>query len=457
MAYPYLVMTDGTDTVTFANGLGTTTNWPLVRGQWGPRITGIRTSPLGGRGPYADVVEDVSCNIRNTTGELVYSNLDTLVRLLDKAERWWLRNELISPVILKYVPQGSTIHSIATPMQAIVLGRAGSDELNGVGLPQNANDAGMIFEIRGVKVLCLRRGAWTGTTDTPTATASAANPTVHTKAFAATHPINSPMDLTIAGFDRTATPIIKGGYLCVGSNVNDIQFNQGSLVAGYTSVADAANLAKFGTIVRYTPTVTTPVASGSGALTAISGQVAVIAVVRNNSATTSFQMRADLYGQGGNISTPYVTIDTSSLLPRMILLGTVNGTTLSSVGFTVQASAASGTLDINYLLVVNLRDETCAIIATDDVNVSLISSGAVTLNFAFNPNSDQNPRVFANGTGGNAAVVYRGAMPLLATGLNMYALWTATNSNYWVFTNVSNAALPITMLPVRYRSYLSPQ
>src|SRR5437868_4467312 len=102
-------MTDGTDTVTFMDGLGGVTNWPLIRGQWGPAIAGLRTSPLAGRGPYADVAEDLSCNIRNTTGALVYGNLDTLARLLDKAERWWLRNEPISPVVLKYAPQGSTI------------------------------------------------------------------------------------------------------------------------------------------------------------------------------------------------------------------------------------------------------------------------------------------------------------------------------------------------------------
>lgn len=459
-AFPYLVMTDGTDTVTFANGSGTTTNWPLLRGSWAPTIAGLRTSPLAGRGPYADVMEDLSCNIRDTTGALCYQDLDTLARLLDKAERWWLRNEPIAPVLLKYVPQGSTIHATAGPtLTAIVLGRVGSDELNGVSLPQSLNDAGMIFEIRGIKVLCMRRGYWTGTTDTTATSGAATNPSVQTRAWAATHPINSPFDLTIGGFDKTATPTIKGGFLAIGSNVADIQFNQGSLVAGYTSVADAANLAKFGTVVRYTPTGTTAVRSGSGTLSGgvMNGPVAMIAAVRNNSLTTTFQIRGNMTGQSGETSTPYQLVDTSTTNPRLILLGTCNGVNLNNASFTVQASAASGTFDINYVLCVNLRDETCTILATDDINVSLISSGAVTLNFKFNPTVDQNPSVYASGTTDTAYVVYRGPLPLLTTGLNVYACWLATNSNFWVFTNNVGAAVTTTITATRYRSYLSPQ
>jgi hypothetical protein len=457
---PYLVMTDGTDTVTFQDGAnpGGQTNWGVVRGKWAPSIAGIRTSQLGGRGPYADVQEDLSCNILGTTAALAWQNLDTLIRLLDKAERWWLRNENISPVVLKYAPQGSTIHSNATPMQAVVLGRVGSDELNGVDLPSNVNDAGFIFQIHDVRVLCLRRGGWTGLSETPATSASSANPSVLTRAFASTHPINSPVDITIGGFDRTATPTIKGGYLCIGSNVNDIQFGTPSLVTGYTSVADSANLAKFGFVVRYTPTTTNPVLSGSGVLgAAVSGTIALYAAVRNNSLTTSFQISGVMNGQSGSSQTPYQLVDTSSQNPRLIYLGEVVGTSMNNVLVQVAASTASGTLDINYLLCVNLRDETVAVIAHDDVAVSLISSGAVSLNFKFNPLTDQQPTAFASGTNNNTGVPYRGPLPLLAVGLNIYALWTATNSNFWVFTNVSNTAVAITLAVTRYRSFLSPQ
>jgi hypothetical protein len=444
--------------VTLQDGLGGVPNWPLQANGWAPSIAGVRTSPLGGRGPYADAEEELEVGILGATASACYSNLDTLSRLLDKAERWWLRGENISPVILKYAPMGSTIHDhVTTPLQAIVLGRAGSDERNGVELPKDVSEAGMLFTIYGIKIVCLRRGAWTGATDTTSTSGSAANPSVLTRAFSTTHTVNSPMNVTIGGFDRTATPTINAGFLCVGSNVNDIQFNQGSLVAGYTSVADAAALAKFGTVVRYTPTGTTAVASGTGSYTtALTGPIVLIAAVRNNSATTTFAIRGDVYGAGGNSSTPYQVVDTSTTNPRLIVLGTVVGNPVTNVGVTIQASAASGTFDVNYILSVNLRDETCTVLAHDSVSVALISSGAVTLNFAYNPILDQNPRVYASGTSANAAVVYRGAMPLLSTGINAYVTWAATNGTYWVFTNVSNAVVNLTLNVSRYRSYLSP-
>jgi len=453
-------MTDGTDSVVFAAGTNTVTNYPPVRGQWGPNIAGVRQSQLGGRGPYADVEEDLSCNIRNTTAALCWQNLDTLTRLLDKAERWWLRNEPISPVLLKYAAQGSTIHSNATPMQAIVLGRASENELNGVDLPSNVNDAGMLFEIYGVKVKCLRRGAWTGTIDASATSGSAASATVFTRTFT-THPVNSPVDVVIGGFTGATTPTIQSGLLMVGSASGDINVYEGETMAGgvYTSVADAANLARGGSVLRYTPAGTTNVASSSQALSiSINGPIAVYAAVRNNSATTTFQVRAVIQAFGGAATTPPCLVDTSSTLPRLMLIGIVNVTGASGLQVQVQASAASGTLDIDYLIVVNLRNETVAVIAHDAIDCSTFSAGAFTLQAVYNPVTDQYPVLKAVSGGGAVAIAtYRGALPLLTTADTLYALWTATNSNYWRFTNVSNAIVNVTLQATRYRSFLSPQ
>lgn len=459
-AYPYLVMTDGVDTVTFADGLGGVTNWPPVRGQWAPAIAGVRMSPLAGRGPYADVSEDLACNVRNTTAALTYGNLDTLVRLLDKAERWWLRNEPIPPVLLKYAPQGSTIHDhVTTPMQAIVLGRAGASELNGVSLPENVNDAGMLFEIYGVRVMCLRRGAWTGKNDTTGASATAANPTVMTRAFVATHPVNSPVDITIAGFNGTTTPTIQAGYLVVGSVSTDIQIVEAEAGASgvFTSVADAANNARGGSVLRFTPAGITPVTSGPLTLSLIGGQCAIIAAVRNNSATTTFLLQANCSGFGYVTQTPPVLIDTSTTQPRLVLLGITGSNAANAVTLTATASAASGTLDIDYIIVVNLRDETVSILAHDAVSLAGVGAGAASLAFDFNPLLDQNPRVFVSGSSGNVPLVYRGPVPLLTTGINLYALWTATNGASWRFTTTAPAVLSVSLNATRYRSYVSPQ
>jgi hypothetical protein len=462
-AFPFLQLTDGTDTVTFADGAGGLTNYPPVRGTWAPAVSGLRTSQLAGRGPYADVAEDLSCNIRDTTAALAYSRLDTLARLLDKAERWWLRNELISPVILKYVPQGSTIHaSGGTVMQAIVLGRVGADELDGVFLPPSANDAGMLFEIDGVKIKCLRRGAWTGASDASATSGSAANATVLSRSFA-THPINSPVDVVIGGFTVATTPTIPAGYLMVGSGATDISVYEAEAigaVAPYSTVADAAALARGGSVLRYTPAGTTLITtSGTANLgVALTGASAIIAAVRNNSGTTSFQLSAVLSGYGNTVSTPPVTIDTSSLLPRLVLLGTVVPVNATGLAVAVQASAAAGTLDIDYLIVVNLRNETVAVIAHDAIATSSFTAGAFTLQALWNPTTDQYPVLrAASGVAGVTNAAYRGPLPLLTTGDAVFALWTATNGAFWRMTTVANAIVNVTLQATRYRSYLTPQ
>jgi hypothetical protein len=460
-AFPYLVMTDGTDTVTFADGAGGVTNYPPVRDRWSPSVAGIRTSQLGGRGPYADVQEDILINIRDTTAALCWSRLDTLARLLDKAERWWLRNEQINPVLLKYVPQGSTIHSNATPMQAIVLGRVGDNQLNGVDLPESVNDAGMLFEIYGIKVLCLRRGGWTGASDNTGASGAAANCTVITQTFGATHPTNSPLDVEIGGFTKVNTPIIKAGYLCVGSQSSDVQVLEAETgtAASYTSVADAAALARGGSVLRFTPAVTTAVTSGTiTGLTPIGGSpIAVIAAVRNNGATT-YMLHANLSGVVGAVSTPDVLIDASTVQPRLVMLGTVVGSAIANVTLTITASAAASTLDIDYLILVNLRDETVNIIAHDDINLAnLATAGAATLDAIFRPTIDRAPQVYAGGTAGTAPGSWRGALPFMTVGTNVYALWVATNGTFWRFTNTANAIVNVTLNVNRYRSYLTPQ
>jgi hypothetical protein len=459
MAYPYLVMTDGTDQVVFANGSGTTPNWPLISRAWSPAIGGLRSNSLGGRGLYAEVVENLSCNIRDSSAALCYQDLDTLTRLLDKADRWWKRNDPINPVLLKYVPQGSTIHSIATPLQAIVLGRVGSDELSAVDLPQNLNDAGMIFEIRGIKVLCLRRGYWTGAEDSASS-AAAANPSVLTCTLA-THPTPSPLSVSISGFQQATTPTIKAGFLVVSGVTSGIQIveAEGAASGTYTSFADAANNARGGSVLRFTPAVTTTVNSGTiSGLSTIGGTIAVLAAVRNNSATTSFSVQANMSALGTlPVSTPPYTVDTSSLQPRLVVLGTLNISQANKLSFTIQASAAAGSLDIDYVILAVQQDSTCAIIAHDDIPLTNLGPGAVSLDFIFNPLTDQNPKVQASGVGGAIPAVYRGMLPLMTLGTTVQAVWTATNGASWRFTTTAPAVMNTTAQATRDKAYLTPQ
>jgi hypothetical protein len=151
---PYSVLTDGTTTITFADGAGGVTNWPLIRGSWAPALPAWRDDQLGGHGYYQDVVEEFAIDVRGATASEALANLASLNRMLDQAERWADREEGISPVLYKYRPQGSTLGG---PLQAVCLGRPPGGRGQAVGLPVKFNDVGMYYEVHGVKVRFLHR------------------------------------------------------------------------------------------------------------------------------------------------------------------------------------------------------------------------------------------------------------------------------------------------------------
>lgn len=466
-AYPYLVLSDGSTTVTFADGLGGQTNYAPARGRWPLKIAGIRRNQLGGRGRYADVIEEFDINIRDTTADLCYQRLDTLVRLLDQAERYAVWREPLNSVTLRYAPQGSTVASTAVPYEALVLGRVGDEDLSAVALPATYADAGMIYEIRGIHIRILRRGAWLyPTADNPGASGASANPTVMTRTYSQNHPISSPVGLSIGGFNRSTTPTIWGGLLMVASGANDIQIIEAETMATgvFTSVADAANNARGGSVLRYTPVLTgaikTAAVSVSNPFPNQPLPFALYAAVRNNGAPTYTIAANAIVGGASNAVTPPYTVDASTTSPRLVFLGTFVATNLSKISLTVGTSATGSTLDIDYLILVCLRDETVSVVAYDDLNISGMAAGAVTLEAQFQGYADRDPLFYAKDSGGGRLpITYRGSMPFANIGDTVYALWTATNGTSgtsWRYVTTAPAVLSVTLTAMRNRAYLSP-
>lgn len=456
--YLFLRLTDGTTDITFSDGANGSTNYPPQSGGWAPNVAALDQSLLGGRGPYTDVVEEITINVRGTTAATCYANLDALARLLDQADRWWMRAEAVTPVVLKWAPQGSTAYATATPLQALVLGRVPGDTTSAAQLPPTFDSAGNQFVTYGVTIKILRRGTWSGTNDTTGASGASANPTVMTRAFGATHPLSSPVDITIGGFNGTTTPTIQAGYLVIGSTSTDIQIieAEGGATGAFTSVADAANNARGGNVLRYTPASTAAATCAGISMTLTGGQCAVIAAVRNNSATATYQIQANFSGFGLTTSTPAVTIDTSSTQPRLVLLGVSGSNAQNTVSVTATASATgAGTLDIDYLIILNLRNETTAIIAHDAASLATAGAGAASLAFDYSPSSDRTPRIFVSGSGGNVSLTYRGVVPIQSVGANIYAAWTAPNGASWRFTTTAPAVLSVTLNATRYQQYLT--
>jgi len=82
-----LLLTNGTTTVNLIWHNVANRSYMLTRGDWAPTIPALRTSALAQGGPYADVEEEISVNIYGQTAAECLSNLDTLTRLLDQADR----------------------------------------------------------------------------------------------------------------------------------------------------------------------------------------------------------------------------------------------------------------------------------------------------------------------------------------------------------------------------------
>jgi hypothetical protein len=457
-----------------------------VRATWAPKIAGIRTSQLGGRGPYADVEEDLSCNIRDTTASLCWSRLDTLARLLDKAERWWLRDENISPIVLKYAPQGSTIHSNATPMQAVVLGRVGNEELNGVVLPTDANDAGMLFEIDGVRITCLRRGAWIGATEAANV-AAAGNPSIRTVTMPSAPATPGPLQLDITGFVTGAggNIDIPPGFVMLATNM-DLQEAEApfatTLAAGatYVSTADAAARASAGNVGRLNhsasalgaESILTFVMPGS---VATSTQLAVYCTVRNTSGS-EWTMRAS--GASGQIVlapltrifTPSTAIGTSvNINPTAIYLGTIVnrfGTAFVQLHIALTALVGAGTFDLDTVVFVDLSTGNAAVLSVNGARMAGTAdiNATTTVTIEHNPRTLQAPDVRIRLSGGSRiAQTYSGPADIVGAGSSLKTLWYATHlwngtTPYWTTQNVTGAAiLQVGAAINRQLAYLSPQ
>jgi hypothetical protein len=493
---PKIQITNGTTTVTFADGAGGLTNYPLVRRSWAPAVAGIRNNVLGGRYYYGDVIEELTFNIRDTTGALCWSRLDTLARLLDKAERWWLKNENISPVILKYAPQGSTIHSNATPMQAIVLGRVGSDELNGVDLPADANDAGMIFEIRGIKIACLRRGAWSGASESASAGA-AANPAVLSVTMPSSPTIPGSLKVEITGFTTfaaTGNIDIPSGYVFVGPNNSmDRQQAEAGTAPGastganpptISTVADAAARASGGSVLRFTSTAAGAMSQvlinwTLPAAFATATRIAVFCTYRNNGAN------AWIIDAGGGVSaggtpiydrtprTPTITIPAAaSTYPQVLSLGEISnvyGFDTVQLGVGTVLSVAGATFDIDTIVTLDMSSGETYVVAVAGVNTLALGASYASKNTEIAINNDpltlRAPQVTAPilTTSLILPISYSGDTALVGRGGTLQVMWYATHywnltTPYWTTQNIGGSAiLNIGATITRRLSYVSPQ
>lgn len=321
-----------------------------------------------------------------------------------------------------------------------------------------------------------------------TATSAAANnPSIHSVNFPTVYDAAAPMAVWLGGgFDSTKNPTIAASYLLIAPSSSavssmflvDAPTANSKTTAPFASVADAANKAYGGTIQRYSPSTTAKVSTQTaannfnGGGNQVPGEIAGFAVVRNNSATTSFSLSMQCKDRGGNtMETLQTVVAPGSLLPRVIPLGSL----WSEDGFAyfeifVQASAASGTFDIDYLAFVRVQPGVSIVAIDAATPLPSGSNQFVVLDPALL--THRQARVAISGASTPVAsqnkVSYRGDVRRLrnryayndASVNTVAALWLAPYSNYWVHVDDGTVGDPISqiqLLATRQPAFVIPE
>lgn len=375
-AYSTITITDGTTTCTLTDG----TNYALTMGGWAPQVPVRRASTLGGR-PYGPVVESIRINIFGTTAAAALANLQTLMALIDQADRWY-KDESVDPVLITYEPQGS---ELGAAVESLIFGFAGDS--GPANLPMSFNDELMIYSISDVELTFVRDGVWYGEPDltvAPMVPGPVDHPEVVSGTFAESAAHLSPVKLTIADLpDPNVFDTYDAGLLLIASSSNRLQIvDAWTMNAGaFTQDADAAREPQGSGVLVYTPVGTTQAASNTIGLSLEAGKrVGVVAALRNTTGLSTFEVQIRVSGPSGRsaaLTQPY-HVDASTTEPRIVVLGYAlcEEDDYSSVQILATASAASGTLVFDYLGLIVMDDPTSRILAIGPISATqTISSG----------------------------------------------------------------------------------
>lgn len=427
-----LATADGTQSVDLVWHSTGNRDFMFANAGWAPAITSRRLSELGGLGPWCEVVEEIEVNVMGSTPANVLANLQLLARLLDTAGRW-SRGEPVSPVLIKYqIEEGVRVN------QAVVLGREPGDETSGVNLPISVHKGTRMMMVERVKLRFRRRGCWLGPAATTTTSGVAANPTVQSITLSENAVISTPARLAYH-LTFTGSPVVGLAtrvVILTASAAARLQLYEAEaqgLGTNIASQADVAGKARGGNVARYSPGVlASSITTTLSNFDANCRRIAVWAAVRNNSTTTSFFVQ--VAGQGNNFGTfgPKTLIDTSTLLPRIVFLGIMSfPVALASFSLELTASAASGSLDIDYIVLQALDDETSSAI-------TLIDAGGGTFGDPTIINADPLTQLVTSVTTAGVIRGYLGDGMFMTRGSEFAAVWLATDASFWRMCDGSN-------------------
>lgn len=327
---------------------------------------------LGNYAPYANVEESATINVYGQSATEALEALDDLNAALEQAEAWAM-GEAVQPVLIRVQILGS---ELADPLEAVILGR--SDQLSYmVRLQPTFNQDLALYEIANVEIRFMRSGLWLGEATTKALANTVTNPALMTVDMGERLRLLSPTTVKVTGFD-SGTPMLGSGFLIL-TGASPLS-NYGRNIAIYAAAAmtsteftsqdDSENLAHNDDVMRIDAATNQDGTLTISQVYAEVTRLSIFAAVRNNSATTTWQVRAK---STGYVTTTdrWRTIDATSQDPRIVYVGTLgnqSGTHIN-IALEFEASANSGTLDVNYILIVG-HDQSTYYVAIDGASYS---------------------------------------------------------------------------------------
>lgn len=465
MSISSLVLTDGATTATLTDGI----NYALTSGGWAPSVARRRTAELGGVGPYAEVEEQIQLDIFSTPRTLAttLANVAKLQTLCDQARRW-SAGENVTAVRLQLTMTGSTMK------EAAILDGA-------LDLPSDFADLVVVQEVGAATLRLTRRGLWVAAAVTSAASSAFTGPTPVSVTLAS-HPTPSPLAITIKDIASSFSPAVANvpsGYLVVASDTNAVALIEGeSLVFGTSSTVGNAT-ASGANILRAS---TSPAAGDYGFIALTSGfytgarQIAIFAALRVNGSATRWQVSAELTYETqlgvvaapsvfrGPIQTPRYTASTDAgTVPRIVFLGLLSvARDPRFVRINWLRTTGTGSIDLDYLLLVNVKNESVAILGLSQFDGNIKGgNGWLTVDSLYT--QSPSPLVLAAFDPLSSTVAwpatYTGNATLMHTGttVRIAALLRDTNNGNWTFTTSAGAKQSLTFVATRQPAYLTPE
>jgi hypothetical protein len=335
---------------------------------------------------------------------------------------------------------------------------------------------GEILIVSGSSIVETWHRTYTEETTTYTNSASAQNPAVMDATFRVSHDALSPMKLTLSRYLGGTDYIQSAAYLLVapgaitfagvGSQGKLEIYDWTSSVSGSWANQVEGNGALGGAVRRFTPGSTAAVTQAgqtfASAASSFTGPVQAFASIRNNSATTQFIIYLQYVDRQGVViaETDRFILPANATNPIWypIGIGVVGRTPMRGFNIVAQASADSGTMDVDAFAFIKLGPGS-SVIKTEAVNTGA-SNGYNQIVYDHQQLEELAPAVYVAETfsGVEASVGYSGAARLMATGESVCAAWLATSTGKWRHYDTGGVTLTqLSFSATRLPAYITPE